>query len=145
MIAVERHHDISCGHRIYQHDSSCAHLHGHNYRIHFRVCRVSKELDRLGRVLDFGMMKQKLCQWLEEHWDHKFLLWEADPWLAPLQAIDKKGVVALTFNPTAENMAHYLLSSVGPKLLDGSELKLTAVRVEETAKCSAEACLDSIS
>lgn len=26
-------HDISCGHRVYGHESKCAHLHGHNYRI----------------------------------------------------------------------------------------------------------------
>jgi 6-pyruvoyltetrahydropterin/6-carboxytetrahydropterin synthase len=34
-IIASRYHDISCGHRVYGHESKCAHLHGHNYRVHF--------------------------------------------------------------------------------------------------------------
>ena len=46
---VKRYPDISCGHRVYRHESKCAHLHGHNYRIHFTV---TGRLDSLGRVID---------------------------------------------------------------------------------------------
>lgn len=46
---VKRYPDISCGHRLYKHESKCAHLHGHNYRIHFTV---TGRLDALGRVTD---------------------------------------------------------------------------------------------
>ena len=35
MISICRYHDISVGHRICGHESHCARLHGHNYRIHF--------------------------------------------------------------------------------------------------------------
>ena len=136
MIIVERYHDISCGHRVYQHESCCASLHGHNYRIYFRI--QGKKLDALGRVIDFSVIKRRLCTWLEEHWDHKFLLWEEDPWLEQLAAIDRDGVRAVPFNPTAENMAQYLLYNMGPQQLSDTEVELISVRVQETAKCSAE-------
>ncbi len=51
MIFAERYHDISCGHRVCGHENKCKHLHGHNYRIHFKVS--GQGLDDIGRVLDF--------------------------------------------------------------------------------------------
>ena len=74
---AKRYHDISCGHRVFQHESKCAHLHGHNYRVHF-TCEA-EELDNIGRVIDFSDMKSRLCMWLEDNWDHKTLIWENDP------------------------------------------------------------------
>jgi 6-pyruvoyltetrahydropterin/6-carboxytetrahydropterin synthase len=45
------------------------------------------------------------------------------------------------FNPTAENMARYLLEVVGPAILKDTNVQLVSVRVEETPKCCAEAKL----
>ena len=133
---AERYHDISCGHRVYGHESKCAHLHGHNYRVHF-TCAIP-ELDEVGRVLDFSAMKERLCMWLEDNWDHKFLVWQEDPWAQELLAMDDT-VVLLPFNPTAENMATALLTVIGPKQLEGTKVTLIKVTVEETRKCSASA------
>lgn len=134
-VYARRYHDISCGHRVYGHEGKCAHLHGHNYRIHFQI--QAQELDKVGRVLDFGMIKLLLCQWIEGHWDHRFLLHELDPWLKVLQSIDNFGVVPVPFNPTAENMAKYLVDIVGPQELHATGAKLIRVTVEETSKCAA--------
>jgi 6-pyruvoyltetrahydropterin/6-carboxytetrahydropterin synthase len=68
-IIAERYHDISCGHRVVGHENKCRHLHGHNYRIHFSI--EAEELDKVGRVMDFSVIKAKLCQWLEDCFDHK--------------------------------------------------------------------------
>jgi len=132
---AERYHDISVGHRVYQHESKCAHLHGHNYRIHFSVA-ADETLDSIGRVLDFSVIKSQLCMWLEDYWDHKFLVWEKDPWSVTLRALDPT-VVLVPFNPTAENMAGYLADVIAPRALEGSGCYVTEVRVEETRKCSA--------
>ena len=140
MITAERYHDISCGHRVYGHESKCAHLHGHNYRIAFTV--RANELDEVGRVLDFSVIKQIFCEWLEENWDHKFLVWEQDPLLESLQLLDPIGVVSTSFNPTAENMAKWLVESFAPNALKETSCTLIACRVEETRKCSATFHLD---
>ena len=132
MIA-SRYHDISCGHLVSGHSGKCKNLHGHNYRIHFQC--TGEVVD--GMVIDFAVIKSTLCQWLEDNWDHRFLVWEKDPIKSYLLDIDRTVVVA-PFNPTAENMAQYLLDVVGPKLLP-PEVLLIKVLVEETRKCSATA------
>lgn len=149
MITAKRYHDISCGHVVSGHEGKCAHLHGHNYRIHFTVAAISgfiygqkkadHQLDDVGRILDFSVIKEKLCMWLENHWDHKFLVWQDDPRAKMLAEIDPT-VVWTRFNPTAENMAYELLNTIGPEQLSGTGCMLIEVLVSETAKCSALAC-----
>lgn len=168
MYTVERYHDFSCGHRVVGHESKCAWLHGHNYRITFTCAPIKKAkperkfigdgkaeqaggLDEVGRVIDFSVIKSTLCEWLEENWDHKFLLWELDPLLANIQGVADgfsgsadhhvakfiDSFVVVPFNPTAENMAQYLVRVVGPALLKDSGVALIRCHVEETRKCSA--------
>ena len=131
---AKRYHDISCGHRVFQHESKCAHLHGHNYRVHF-TCEA-EELDNIGRVIDFSDMKSRLCMWLEDHGDHKTLIWGNDPWAKVLPEIDPT-IVIVPFNPTAENIAQHLVEVIGPQQLAGTGIKLVHCDVEETRKCSA--------
>ena len=152
MQTAERYHDISCGHRVVGHENKCRHLHGHNYRVHF-VCTAAN-LDHIGRVIDFGVIKEKLCMWIENNWDHKFLAWENDPVLSqmmhdvvhPAEATQNSGesvdvlnesIVWTPFNPTAENMAQYLVEVIGPQQLEGTGVELIQCIIEETAKCSA--------
>jgi len=146
---VTRYHDISCGHRVVGHEGACAGLHGHNYRIHF-TC-VAPDVDAVGRVIDFSVIKSKLCLWLEYNWDHKMLLWEKDPILEALdermiqsQELNKvldNSIYVVPFNPLAEQMAAYLLEIVGPEQLTETGVTLTRVTVDETRKCSATASL----
>lgn len=154
---ASRYHDISTGHRVVGHENKCRHLHGHNYRIHFH-CSADK-LDNIGRVIDFGVIKERLCMWVENNWDHKFLHWKEDPLFIALQDINSSdwnhgfgfdhpitaalddildgSLVPTPFNPTAENMAQYLVEVVGPQQLAGTGVVLDKVVIEETAKCSA--------
>ena len=151
-VKAKRYHDISCGHRVVGHENKCAFLHGHNYRIHFTV--VAAQLDPIGRVLDFSSIKERLCMWLEDNWDHKFLHWEEDYLvkrlkkgiddLADIQPAPEEediffsSLVSVPFNPTAENMAKYLVEVIGPEVLDGTGCVLEKVMIDETRKCSAE-------
>ena len=154
MITIEREHEIHCGHRVAGHEGKCAHLHGHGYVIHF-ICG-SESLDHLGRVIDFSVVKERLCMWLEDNWDHKFLAWERDHLMQRISRLtntwDKsivgdtldegalmlnESIVWTPFNPTAENMAQYLVEVIGPQQLAGTGVSLLQCRVEETRKCSA--------
>lgn len=133
---VHRYHDVSCGHRVHGHEGKCRNLHGHNYRIHFTCVAEDGALDGVGRVIDFSQIKARLCMWIEEHWDHRFLIWEEDPMKSHLLELDPT-VVVVPFNPTAENIAQYLVEVVGPAQLAGTGIKLSEVMVEETRKCFA--------
>ena len=152
---VTRYHDISAGHRVVGHEGKCRFLHGHNYRIHFEC--TAPDVDAVGRVIDFGVIKSALCMWVEEEWDHKMLLWEMDPLLNNLRelriisginqnptifkTVFDQSIVSVPFNPTAENMAGFLLEFVGPQQLSGTGVTLTRVTIDETRKCSASATL----
>lgn len=164
---VIRSHEICAGHRVVGHESKCRHLHGHNYKFHFKVApkRVESEnyipgakgfsvegkLDDVGRVIDFSVVKTTLCQWLEDNWDHKFLHWEHDQLIESLNKfvdtttmdnmshrdqMDYLGsLVSLPFNPTAENLAAYMVNVIGPQLLDEHGVQLVECTIEETSKC----------
>lgn len=155
---VIRSHEICAGHRVVGHESKCQHLHGHNYVFHFHVApfkRYNKEamnnryaLDDVGRVIDFSVVKSTLCQWLEDNWDHKFLHWEKDPLIQHLRdvlyhySMDENeqskffgSLVSLPFNPTAENLAAYMVEVIGPRLLDEHCVELVKCTIEETSKC----------
>src|SRR5271169_3367108 len=114
-VTATRYHDISCGHTVMGHEGKCANLHGHNYRIWFHV-ESGTGPDQVGRVVDFGVIKSRMCEWLETNWDHKFLIYSQDPRQPNLIEIDPT-VVTVSFNPTAENMALHLLKVVCPWLL----------------------------
>jgi 6-pyruvoyltetrahydropterin/6-carboxytetrahydropterin synthase len=136
IIQAVREHEICAGHRVVGHESKCAHLHGHGYVIEFHC--EARSLDQVGRIIDFSAIKQRLCMWLEDNWDHRMLLWCEDPLLPGLEALDPS-VQRVPFNPTAENMAKYLLTVIGIEQLRGTEVTLRKVVVHETRKCSASA------
>ncbi|KKL89702.1 hypothetical protein LCGC14_1912040 [marine sediment metagenome] len=139
---ITRRFEIDAGHRVYGHDGKCASLHGHRYVVEVHV--EAPVLDHLGRVVDFGVIKEMFGRWLDRHWDHAMLLWKEDPvaWLydenGPLYG---QQVCILPFNPTAENMADYLLNRIAPHLLV-EPLVCTQVVVRETPNCWAKATLD---
>lgn len=165
---VIRSHEICAGHRVVGHESKCRHLHGHNYKFHFKVAPkygcgkvvtrgklIEDGLDSVGRVIDFSVVKTTLCQWLEDNWDHKFLHWEQDKLISTLKHLvycDEDGdfnpvmseqdrdhffqaLVSLPFNPTAENLAAYMVNVIGPQLLDEHGVQLVECTIEETSKC----------
>ena len=134
-IKVERYHDFSAGHKVTNHENKCKHLHGHNYRIYFTI--EAKELDELGRVIDFSVIKSKLCNWLENHWDHRFLIYKNDPACLILTKHFPDDIILCDFNPTAENMGKYLCEVVGKKELKNTGCKLIKCKIQETRKCSA--------
>ena len=134
LIQAIRYHDISCGHRVVGHENKCRHLHGHNYRIHFHI--QAEELNNLGMVLDFGDIKKYLVEWLETYLDHKMIIWREDPKKDVLLDNFKEDIFLVDFNPTAENLAKYLVKDIAPMLLPQGT-KLVEVKIEETRKCSA--------
>lgn len=140
MITVTRYKDISCGHRITGHPGKCSNLHGHNYRI---FMTFEGPLNEDGIVVDFGDIKLYFDWWLESNWDHRFLIWDEDPQYGLLKEIDHM-VVGVPFNPTAESMAHYLLTTWTSLLHSmiqdenySNRVQLTNVKIQETEKCSA--------
>ncbi|MCE2725297.1 MAG: 6-carboxytetrahydropterin synthase [Planctomycetaceae bacterium] len=79
-LALIRRLSFCAGHRLYGHEGRCAFLHGHNYRVDIEVEAEGggAAVDAVGRVVDFSLIKKRMLGWLDEHWDHAFILFEED-------------------------------------------------------------------
>lgn len=130
------------GHRLYKHESKCAFFHGHNYRVDIEVVGQGggTEVDAVGRVVDFSQIKQRMLGWLDAHWDHAFIVFEQDEnALAAVRMVEPTKYFVLPWNPTAENMARYLLEVVAPEVLGDLGVIAREVRVWETEESCAVA------
>lgn len=130
------------GHRVLGHEGKCAHPHGHEYRFEIEAC--ADDLDSIGRVIDFSVLKAKIGKWIDENWDHNFIVNSEDEYL--IRALfsvpgTRAPFVFFDGNPTAENLAAYLLNVVCPRELKETGVQVTRVRVWETQNCFAEARL----
>jgi 6-pyruvoyltetrahydropterin/6-carboxytetrahydropterin synthase len=129
------------GHRLFQHGGKCEHFHGHNYVADFFI--KGSVQDSVGRVMDFADLKARCKGWLDEHWDHSFLVSDQDSnAIAALKMVQPFRLFVMPYNPTAENMAKYLLEEVCPKILLGTGSEASRVRIWETEESYAEASVD---
>lgn len=123
------------GHRVLGHESKCANAHGHNYSAF--VHAVAKDLDSIGRVIDFSVIKEKVGDWLDTYWDHTFIIYKNDEKLIACRDVLEKNkeIFISDFNPTAENLALYLLKEICPKVLAGTGVEIVKIELHETENC----------
>ncbi len=133
MITITRRLEIDAGHRLMNHESKCRNAHGHRYA--FEVEVSADELDELGRVIDFSVVKTVLGGWLDDNWDHAFIYQRGDSVGTWLEANDQKHY-AVDFAPTAENLAADFLATAR-KLLAPVKITVVSVRLWETPNCCA--------
>ena len=153
MITITRDFQFDAGHRVLNHESKCAHLHGHRYKAEVTVQAPS--LDKLGRVIDFSCLKTDIGKWIDDNWDHNMLLHEGDP-LAQVWELMKQGdfnmlkglfagkapyIFKGMRNPTAENIAEELFWQIRSSLGYGPDspklVQVVSVTIHETPNCRA--------
>lgn len=147
MIRATRRIGIDAGHRVTRHESKCRNVHGHRYEVEITV--ETPDLDHAGRVVDFGVLKDLVGQWLLDHLDHGYLF---APWdeVGPLLEAQGMKVYRMPegMEPTAENIARHVLDVAQDLLRDhwavtlegqGPFLRVVQVRVWETPNCYADA------
>lgn len=141
-IKCDRRIEWDSAHRVTRHESKCRTLHGHRY-VAILECEADA-LDHAGRVVDFGVMKQRVGEWIDENLDHTTIVAAHDKELEDFciaQAAKHKHRMPFVMDegePTAENIARLLLR-VSTQLLGGSGVRVVSVRVFETPNCSATA------
>ncbi|OYP37004.1 6-pyruvoyl trahydropterin synthase family protein [Rhodopirellula sp. MGV] len=142
-LTIMRRIKFCAGHRLLHHGGKCENFHGHNYVADFFV--QGEQQDDVGRVIDFSDLKSRVKGWIDENWDHGFLIHQDDDNArTALEMVTPSRIFLMPYNPTAENMAKYLLEEMCPAALDGSGAKAVRVRVWETDESFAEASLDPV-
>ena len=139
-LTIMRRVRFCAGHRLLGHGGKCAHFHGHNYIAEFYV--TADAVDDIGRVVDFAELKRVLKGWIDEHWDHGFVLFKDDKnGIAAASVVEPSRYYLLPTNPTAENMAIYLLQEICPGLLEPLGVRAIKVVVWESEESCAAASL----
>ena len=139
MITITRKIEFDAAHRVMNHESKCSTIHGHRYVV--EITATAPDLDKIGRVIDFSVLKQKIGTWLDENWDHNAIVYcdDVETIVALKMMPRKKEPWIASWNPTAENMAWYLLDYRCPALMTGTDVEVIKVKVWETPNCFAEA------
>lgn len=156
-MSVTVRHKFCAAHRLIHHDGKCRYLHGHNYVVEITVARIAPTLPIqarptdgpvhpfTGMVVDFAAVKTTVCKWIDDNWDHNTILNTADPAfkLHPNQRFPVFGrePFALVGEPTAENMAFFLLNGAGQlsHLEEDHQVRIVKVDLWETDACCATA------
>lgn len=141
-LSITRQLSFCAGHRLLGHEGKCAFFHGHNYKVDVEVAPRDggAVLDAVGRIVDFSVIKRRLLGWIDEHWDHGFIVWAEDAnGIAALELVEPRKTFLLPANPTAENMARYLLEVVAPEVLGDLPVVVRRIVVWETDSSCATA------
>jgi 6-pyruvoyltetrahydropterin/6-carboxytetrahydropterin synthase len=126
---ITRRLEFDYGHRLLNHEGKCRNVHGHRGVVEL-TCEAA-ELDAVGRVIDFGVVKAVVGGWLDDKLDHGYIGQAEDPILEAARKAGSK-VYSVSFPPTAEHLARYLFD-VASNLLGGSyQIRVVRVRLYET-------------
>jgi 6-pyruvoyltetrahydropterin/6-carboxytetrahydropterin synthase len=132
--------EFDAAHRVMGHEGKCKHLHGHRYAL--EATFAANALDTLGRVVDFSVIKEKLGSWIDANWDHTTILCDKDQKLgSAIDSITGQKIFYLPSNPTAENMASYIASTICPQLFGTLPITCVRIRLYETPNCYADTIL----
>jgi 6-pyruvoyltetrahydropterin/6-carboxytetrahydropterin synthase len=135
-VIITRRVEFDAAHRLREHESKCRHVHGHRYVVEASFSAPS--LDNVGRVVDFGILKEKLEGWINANWDHTIILHKDDHELGRfIDGHTGQTSFYMQTNPTAENMAAFLANICREELFNGEDFTLVSLKLFETPNCSA--------
>ncbi len=129
---------FAVAYRQWRAESHCRFVHAYSREFLFEF--AASELTKEGWVVDFGGLKE-LKQWLDQVFDHTFLIAQDDPELETFKALDQRGAIQLRVlpNPGMEGSAEYVYHEA-TKILEslyGKRAWITKVEVRENDKNSA--------
>ena len=111
-VMIER--NFSSAHQLRGYKGKCENLHGHNYRV--EIYARGSELDNIGLLVDFGELKEAADE-VVAYLDHRNI--------NELPPFDEE------LNPSAENLARYILERVASRVGD-DRVSVYKVRCFET-------------
>lgn len=111
-VMIERH--FSSAHQLRGYRGKCENLHGHNYKI--EIYARGSELDNIGLLVDFVELKEAADE-VVAYLDHRNI--------NELPPFDEE------LNPSAENLARYILERVASRVGD-ERVSIYKVRCFET-------------
>jgi 6-pyruvoyltetrahydropterin/6-carboxytetrahydropterin synthase len=123
------------GHRLPFHQSGCANIHGHSYRL---TVEIEGEVDEHGMLMDYGDMKRIITPLIDEL-DHAFLCDDGDALMLGFLAESGLKHKVVPFTSTAEHLVVYLLDEIWKLFETYTRVEVVNLRLRETETSYAEA------
>jgi 6-pyruvoyltetrahydropterin/6-carboxytetrahydropterin synthase len=138
MISVTKIFRFEAAHAIHHYPGSCAHIHGHSYKLQVTV-QAKKTQDEfipgLGILIDFKLLKSMVQDCAINRLDHQLILSRA--YLAEAKNdFSKDELLVFEVEPTAENLLIYLKKKISSVLPE--QIQLTSLKLWETRDSYAE-------
>lgn len=101
MPALEVNEYIQVAHRLTLMPGKCQQIHGHSMRVFLKLYveygpdgYAYKPYDQNKEMIDYGVIKEAFRKHLNDNYDHRLLLNEADPWAQPvfMVNVDEPGI-----------------------------------------------------
>ena len=105
MLSVTKRFKFPIGHRLLNYAGDCKNVHGHNLTVDLKFSGYHPDV---GMVIDFGIIKKEMGQWLDYLFDHAFLVNPNDE--SMIEFLKKENSKHFVMpekypNPTMENLA----------------------------------------
>lgn len=154
---ITRKGTFDSAHRVMHQVSACRFIHGHTY--HYELTFEFDNVEDIGYAIDFKEIKRVACQFIEDYFDHGFIVnpKDTDSIEVCKKTNSKMWVMSLNggefCNPTAENIAKELFCAISllmSNTLTGFEetpstgLELHQIRLYETPNCFVDCYGESI-
>ena len=111
MPIISKQIEVDYGHTLPEHSGFCNQIHGHRAKIIAFVqgdVKVNSGSDK-GMIIDFGIIKKLMMQYIHSRIDHGFAVWEYDKTTMEFIAVrnNPDKVVILSEPPTAEALSKW--------------------------------------
>jgi len=138
VVRVTKQFHFEMAHALLDYDGPCKNIHGHSYQLNVTVKGVVKtntsDSDE-GMVVDFGIIKKIVKEWVVDVFDHALVLNErAKIDVSNFEFMNK--LIRVPYQPTCENMLVHFAKTIQDNL--PSHIKLHSLFLRETNTSFAE-------
>lgn len=106
MVVIGTDARFEAAHRQLNDTGKCGFLHGHNWKVEFKINAPISSLNECGYIIDYKKLKDVVSEY-----DHKVILNDNDP-LGDILISNNQRVVLLNCEPTCENISELILGEV---------------------------------
>jgi len=106
MVIIGTDAKFEAAHRQLNDTSKCGFLHGHNWKVEFKINAPISSLNECGYIIDYKKLKDVVSEY-----DHKVILNDNDP-LGDILISNNQRVVLLNCEPTCENISELIFGEV---------------------------------
>ena len=141
-IRLTRVFHFDMAHVLLNYPGKCKNIHGHTYKLEVTVKGIpcnNENSPKKGMLIDFSDFKNLIQNEIITVWDHALMIHQnSDPVLLNALKNNYEKIIAVSFQPTTENMICELASII--KKILPFDLQLFSLRLYETEKSFAEWC-----